>query len=1020
MENWKFILACLSLGLIVWLLYPSRSLTHQNEENVVEIFFMGPLGPIADGMAEAVAVFEQRSLEAHRKDASKPIYRVISGQTAAKDQVADPTRFLISVAGGMPPDVIYFDRFAIAEWAARGAFDPLDPFIVADVAAGRTDTPNKNDFYQAAWAESVYGGKQYGIPCSMDNRALFCNVDLLLRAGLVDEKGNPKPPGTWEEFLEYCKKLCEYDEDGRLVRAGFVPDWRQSWLAQHAWANGAEFLSADGKTVLLNSPEVLGAVKFLREAADVQGGFEKLSGFKASFQGDAQDPFYTGKLAMVLEGVWALDGMATFARDVRFIAAPMPRPKKFVDAGAPPMSFCGGWAYAIPTNARNKQAAWEFIRFMAGEEATRIQIEADRVKAEAEGRPFMPKQQPLIKLTEWSYDEYVARNADLPAQYKSGAKVFNDLLPYSRFRPITPVGQLLWNEQRNALQASLYGLRKPEQALAEGNDVVQRALNRVLAPPTGRPIQSWGWFFTLYGVLLAIGAAVAYFLHVRKHPSGTLTRRQWPGGLISASPWLIGFVIFGGGPMLYSLVMSFCDYDVLNPPRFIGGENYHRILTDDPIMPEAIWNTAHSIWTGPPDELIKFAAMDVTPLRVAEVAKLAHRELALGSVVVFDSDLHSAQFTEAAVNNWKNLNPAVATARIEKDLGIDVTKISYDFAKGDQFVLTQEFDLPFPAEKLQRLRFRHRADDTWHAMTLSIEAAGVKYIAERANNLQDLRWITATYQKPSADDESTKMKKWLVIYPKETGAQFNHGPNRIRIVLDFKQRSHTEASFAKARYNYQRVLEHIPFWRYVRVSILLVILNIVLTLFSSSIVAYAFSRLQWPGRDLAFVIMLGTMMIPAQVTMIPNFLIWKSVGAYNTLTPLWAGAVFGNAFFIFLMRQFLKGVPADLEDAARIDGCGFLRIYWHVMLPLVKPSLAAIAIFTFMGTWNDFLGPLMFVADQRLYPLAFGLYAFAVQVDSNAVMTMAASVLMTLPVIVVFFLTQRYFVQGITLTGMKG
>lgn len=435
---------------------------------------------------------------------------------------------------------------------------------------------------------------------------------------------------------------------------------------------------------------------------------------------------------------------------------------------------------------------------------------------------------------------------------------------------------------------------------------------------------------------------------------------------------------------------------------------------------QLIKRTPHSIWTGPPDELIKFATLDVTPQRVAEVAKLAHRELALGSVVAFDNELHSVQFTESAVNNWQNLNPAVATARIEKDVGIDVTKISYDFSQGERFVLTQDFDLPFPAEKLQRLRFRHRADDTWHAMTLSIEAASVKYVAERANNLQDLRWITATYQKPSADDESTKMKRWLVIHPKDTNAQFNHGPNRIRIVLDFKQRSHVEASFAKARYNYQRVLEHIPFWRYVRVSILLVILNIVLTLFSSSIVAYAFSRLQWPGRDLAFVVMLGTMMIPAQVTMIPNFLIWKSVGAYNTLTPLWAGAVFGNAFFIFLMRQFLKGVPADLEDAARIDGCGFLRIYWHVMLPLVKPSLAAIAIFTFMGTWNDFLGPLMFVADQRLYPLAFGLYAFAVQVDSNAVMTMAASVLMTLPVIVVFFLTQRYFVQGITLTGMKG
>jgi len=130
--------------------------------------------------------------------------------------------------------------------------------------------------------------------------------------------------------------------------------------------------------------------------------------------------------------------------------------------------------------------------------------------------------------------------------------------------------------------------------------------------------------------------------------------------------------------------------------------------------------------------------------------------------------------------------------------------------------------------------------------------------------------------------------------------------------------------------------------------------------------------------------------------------------------------LFGNAFFIFLLRQFLRGVPRDLEDAARIDGCGTFRIYWHLMLPLMKPSLAAIAIFTFMGTWNDFMGPLIYIADQRLYPLAFGLYAFAVQVGNNPALTMAGSLLMTVPVIVIFFFAQKYFIQGVTLTGMKG
>jgi len=199
-----------------------------------------------------------------------------------------------------------------------------------------------------------------------------------------------------------------------------------------------------------------------------------------------------------------------------------------------------------------------------------------------------------------------------------------------------------------------------------------------------------------------------------------------------------------------------------------------------------------------------------------------------------------------------------------------------------------------------------------------------------------------------------------------------------------------------------------------------VLVNVTLTVFACSLIAYAFARLQWPGRDFCFLLMLATLMIPGQVTMIPHFLIWKYLGAYNSLTPLWLGHAFGSAFFVFLLRQFLKGIPRDLEDAARIDGCGTLRIYWHLMLPLMKPSLAAIAIFTFMGTWNDFMGPLIYLADQRLYPLAFGLYAFSVQVGNNPALTMAGSLLMTLPVIIIFFFAQKYFIQGVTLTGMKG
>jgi ABC-type glycerol-3-phosphate transport system permease component len=164
------------------------------------------------------------------------------------------------------------------------------------------------------------------------------------------------------------------------------------------------------------------------------------------------------------------------------------------------------------------------------------------------------------------------------------------------------------------------------------------------------------------------------------------------------------------------------------------------------------------------------------------------------------------------------------------------------------------------------------------------------------------------------------------------------------------------------------------------------------------------------------------MMLPAQVTMIPVFLIFRSMGWYNTLMPLWVPAFFagaGGAFFIFLLRQFMKAVPRELEEAALIDGCTWFGIYWRIMLPLLRPALAAVAIFTFMGVWNEFMGPLIYLSDQRLYPLSLGLFNFRSQFGSDYGMLMAASTAITLPVIAVFFLAQRYFIQGVTLTGLK-
>lgn len=198
------------------------------------------------------------------------------------------------------------------------------------------------------------------------------------------------------------------------------------------------------------------------------------------------------------------------------------------------------------------------------------------------------------------------------------------------------------------------------------------------------------------------------------------------------------------------------------------------------------------------------------------------------------------------------------------------------------------------------------------------------------------------------------------------------------------------------------------------------LLSILGTLLSSAMVAYSFARLRWPGRDLLFTILLATMMLPGAVTMMPKFLIFRSLGWVDTLKPLWVPAFFGSAFNIFLLRQFFLGIPTELEDAAKIDGCSYYGIFWRIMLPQIKPALAALTIMGFMAAWNDFQGPLIYISSPEKEPLAYALQLFQTAHGGEPGLLMAASTMVMLPVLLLFFFTQRYFIEGITLTGIKG
>jgi multiple sugar transport system permease protein len=211
-----------------------------------------------------------------------------------------------------------------------------------------------------------------------------------------------------------------------------------------------------------------------------------------------------------------------------------------------------------------------------------------------------------------------------------------------------------------------------------------------------------------------------------------------------------------------------------------------------------------------------------------------------------------------------------------------------------------------------------------------------------------------------------------------------------------------------------------PFWRFLWNSIFYSGSVTIGTVISCAVVAYGFARLQFPGRDLLFVLTVSTMMIPGIVTFIPTFVLFRQLGMLGTYAPLIVPNCLGDAFFIFMLRQFFMGLPWELSDAARVDGAGEYRIFWQIMLPLVRSALMVVAVFTFLYTWHDFFGPLIYLSERNQYPLSLGLFAFRAQRTTEWSLMMAASTLATLPLVGVFFFTQRYFLQGITLTGLKG
>jgi multiple sugar transport system permease protein len=388
----------------------------------------------------------------------------------------------------------------------------------------------------------------------------------------------------------------------------------------------------------------------------------------------------------------------------------------------------------------------------------------------------------------------------------------------------------------------------------------------------------------------------------------------------------------------------------------------------------------------------------------------AWRRFCVGPVRARTRDMLAVALGSGA--SWRVVDgPAEILARADAAPGSREVRYQFDEARG-LFVLEFVPDAS-PDSDPDRLFVALRGDATWARVDFEVLHAGRRWRAEAPVFLHEHDWFEQELRLAGASRDPLEPRLYRVL--RDAGPEARGEPLVVRLIVT--RSTPVGAWTAKLARAYRQAFREVPFARYLATSFSLALLCIVFTILSCTLAGYAFARLEWPGRGLCFALLLGTMMLPPQVTMVPQFILVRWIGWYDTLLPLWVPALFGGPFFIFLVRQFLRNIPLDLEDAARIDGCGFLRIYWHVMLPLIRPVIATIAIFTFLWTWNNFIGPLIYLNDERLFPLALGLFRFNLRSGGDVTLMMAGAVLMTLPVLALFALLQRQFVQGVTLTG---
>lgn len=475
-----------------------------------------------------------------------------------------------------------------------GGDSPVALVPLAEGLRALCDGIHEEEHYPACWMEASYGEGDkrdvYAIPMNADDRALYYNEDILEAEGFVDEEGRARPPRDWDELKEYAVRLTRFDGQGNITRLGFAPHMAtqgNSWLYLYGWQNGGRFMSEDGYTCTLDDPRIVEALEYTLRLNDALGGYEKVDVLQSTFQSGEMDPFFTGRVVMKVDGDWYLNAVTDLAPNLRFGVAPAPPPK-----GRTPITWSGGFSWAIPEGSRHPDAAFELVRFLLAERTWRYQAEVNSRFYRSRGRAYVPIMAPMPAINAWYNANIIANNPDLPQRVRQAYPLFAELMKVSHYRPVTPVGTLLWDEHVRAAEKAWRHTYTPKEALERGRREVQRQLDRLYSD-TAYPRVPWEKLAVCIAALTLAAAAVLFRVPRYRAALRRLVAPEGRAALVFASPWLLGLCVFTGGPILASLLYSFCQYDVLNPALWVGFENYRQLLFEDPLFWRSLLNTAY-------------------------------------------------------------------------------------------------------------------------------------------------------------------------------------------------------------------------------------------------------------------------------------------------------------------------------------------------------------------------------------------------------------------------------------------